>query len=314
MARRGSGGAGRFFINVMITLILVFAGLVVLISAGGWQAVSETLGVGDPNASVSQLSETDNRKVEREPNAKTPQEWLNTLFGGASSAAKPNIDQHKILDALPKPAETPGVAEQPQAEQSQPAGNPEIQTAITTLATIPEAKPDTSGYNRDRYFGSWTKADGMCGKATTRDLILARDLKNVTFNKDCHVQSGTLADPYTGKTIEFKRGAKTSADVQIDHVVALQDAWGSGAKHWSQAQRVKYANSPDVLLAVDGKQNMGKGSGLLPKVGTPWLPANKDYWCAYTAKRVQIKHDWGLSMSAQEKASTGALLAGCMVQ
>lgn len=320
MARRGrgAGSGGKYALGVLGAVLCAFIGVVVLITTGGWQIVSTTAGVGNADASVADVSSADRRKMEREPNAKTPQEWLNTLLGGASSTTGQHVDQKKILDTIPKTTTPPETSEpaqnQSQPEQTPSLVSPEIQTAITNLAAIPTAKPDTSGYNRDRYFGTWQHADSMCGKATTRDLILARDLKNVTFNKDCHIQSGTLADPYTGRTIEFKRGPKTSADVQIDHVVALQDAWGSGAKHWSQNKRTQYANSPDVLLAVDGKQNMGKGSGLLPKVGTPWLPANKNYWCTYAAKRVQIKHDWGLTMSPQEKTATGTLLAGCVAQ
>lgn len=94
-----------------------------------------------------------------------------------------------------------------------------------------------------------------------RDDVLARDLTDVIFSaaKRCQVSSGTLADPYTGKTILFVRGRNTSAAVQIDHVVALANAWQSGARDWTTAQRYRFGNDPYNLLAVDGPANQDQG-------------------------------------------------------
>ena len=148
-------------------------------------------------------------------------------------------------------------------------------------------------------------------------------MTDVKKNAKCQVVSGTLADPYTGRTIRFTRGPKTSAAVQIDHVVALQDAWASGARDWTQEKRVEYANSPDVLLASDGPANMAKGNGLdfngtsrwlTQKTGAPdvWMPDNTAYRCDYMAKRAQIKAQWGLTMTAREKQQTVSVLASCV--
>jgi hypothetical protein len=110
--------------------------------------------------------------------------------------------------------------------------------------------------------------------------------------------------------------------VQIDHVVALLDAYGSGARNWSQARRVQYANDPDVLLAVDGPANMAKGAGL-DFAGTAqyraqgtvapdvWMPDNKAYRCDYMTKRVNIKAKYGLTMTAREKQQTVQYIAAC---
>lgn len=111
--------------------------------------------------------------------------------------------------------------------------------------------------------------------------------------------------------------------MQIDHVVALLDAWESGARDWDQAKRVQYANSPDVLLASDGPANMAKGSGLdvngtalyRPQdSGAPdvWMPDNKAYRCDYAAKRATIKSKWGLTMTPREKQQTVSVLSQCM--
>lgn len=186
------------------------------------------------------------------------------------------------------------------------------------------AQPHTDGYDRATVFGGWAKSDSApCSGANTRDVVLARDLDDAAWSDSCHVKSGSLRDPYTGATIRFTRGKSTSSAVQIDHVVALQDAWASGAWQWSQDKRVAYANSPDVLLAVDGPANEAKGSGVASLAGGKadadrvawggevWLPSNGAYRCDYMAKRAWIKNTYGLSMTGEEKSQTVSVLEAC---
>lgn len=215
-----------------------------------------------------------------------------------------------------------------------------IQDALTTTENTQTATPHPKGYDRTNEFGGWADSSQLCGYGTTRDYILKRDMTNVSMDSQCKVQSGTLTDPYTGKTIRFQRDQyrkvngktrKVSGDstaVQIDHVVALNDAWASGLwKTDRKADRVKYANDPDVLLASQGEANNEKSMGvnlyakgvpssLKPKWkdSTPsvWLPSNKPYQCAYMAKRVYIKHKYGLTMSTWEKQETVSLLRQCV--
>ena len=129
-------------------------------------------------------------------------------------------------------------------------------------------RPDSTGYDRDSFGFRATDDDG--DGCDVRDVVLARDLTDVIFSaaKRCQVSSGTLADPYTGKTILFVRGRNTSAAVQIDHVVALANAWQSGARDWTTAQRYRFGNDPYNLLAVDGPANQDKGSAP-PLTGFP---------------------------------------------
>lgn len=117
-----------------------------------------------------------------------------------------------------------------------------------------------------------------------REDILARDLTDVAYvtRNGCKVKSGVLNDPYTGKVIHFTRGQNTSAAVQIDHVVALQNAWQSGAKDWNARKRMQFANDPYNLLAVDGPANQGKGSAS----AAYWLPTNASYRCDYVARQI----------------------------
>ena len=94
-----------------------------------------------------------------------------------------------------------------------------------------------AGYDRDLFGFRQTDDDG--NGCDVREDVLARDLTDVRYRQHgCKVESGTLADPYTGKTIHFVRGARTSSAVQIDHVVALENAWRSGASTWDHSQAV----------------------------------------------------------------------------
>ena len=92
--------------------------------------------------------------------------------------------------------------------------------ALTVLNTLPvKGRAAKTGYSRAQFGDGWSNTNGC----DTRNIILHRDLTSVVMGTDCKVMSGTLNDPYTGKTIPFQRGEDTSDDVQIDHVVALLD-------------------------------------------------------------------------------------------
>ena len=105
---------------------------------------------------------------------------------------------------------------------------------VLNQLTVDDAQ-DASGYDRDSFGYRQTDEDG--NGCDIREDVLARDLQN-TVTTGCQVESGVLEDPYTGTNIEFTRGKSTSSAVQIDHVVALENAWQSGAKSWSTAEKV----------------------------------------------------------------------------
>lgn len=171
-------------------------------------------------------------------------------------------------------------------------------------------RPDSTGYDRDSFGFRATDDDG--DGCDVRDDVLARDLTDVIFSaaKRCQVSSGTLADPYTGKTILFVRGRNTSAAVQIDHVVALANAWQSGARDWTTAQRYRFGNDPYNLLAVDGPANQDKGSAS----AAYWLPTNGEYRCEYVARQIGVKRHYGLTVTTSEKRSMLAVLRACPAQ
>lgn len=316
----GKGGPWREFLDGMVVWILVCVCIVVLVSSGAWNVISDKVGIGHA-ASTSDLTKAPD-EAQRRADAKSITDLLAGLAGHKDTTPKTDAG----TTAAPK-ADTgsdAGTKTDTRAAAGSWGSDPAVwQAGLDATNTITTAKARPGGYDRERYFDGW--ASNGCGSATTRDTILARDLKDVVKNPRCQVTSGTLSDPYTGRTIQFRRGRNTSSAVQIDHVVALLDAWESGARDWDQAKRVQYANSPDVLLASDGPANMAKGSGLdvngtslyRPQdSGAPdiWMPDNKAYRCDYMAKRATIKSKWGLTMTPREKQQTVSVLSQCMAE
>jgi len=180
-------------------------------------------------------------------------------------------------------------------------------TALALLATLPiKGRAAKTGYDRSGDFGSaWLDVDR--NGCDTRNDILARDLTDIVTSETCRVQSGTLTGPYTGETIGFVRGTSTSSLVQIDHVVALSNAWQTGAQQLTQVQRESLANDPLNLLAVDGATNSSKGAGDT----ATWLPPRKSYRCAYVARQVSVKATYGLWVTPAEHAAMIRVLSDC---
>lgn len=143
----------------------------------------------------------------------------------------------------------------------------------------------------------------------TRDDILKRDLTGVRFTGGrCKVASGTLADdPYTGTTVPFVRGR---SKVDVDHVVALSDAWQKGAGTWDAETRRRFANDPLNLLAVDASTNRRKSDG----DAATWLPPNKAYRCTYVARQIAVKKKYGVWVTGGERDAMKRVLAGCPQQ
>lgn len=164
-------------------------------------------------------------------------------------------------------------------------------------------KNTTEKYYRKLFYDSWGQTATGCN---TREAVLTRDLKNIIFN-GCKVQSGTLQDPYTGKTIEFIRGQETSDAVQIDHVVALSNAWTTGAYAFDAETRYEISQDPLNLLAVEGQANQDK----VDKDASDWLPSYEPFRCQYVARQISVKAKYHLWVTPAEKSAMQTVLAAC---
>ena len=184
------------------------------------------------------------------------------------------------------------------------------QNATAALAKLAvKGRAPKTGYDRDLFSDGWGDQPGGCD---SRNFILKRDLTQVKMRsgESCIVASGVLADPYTGKKINFVRGVKTSLAVQIDHVVAVSDAWQKGAQQITSASRYNFYNDPLNLLAVDGPTNGSKSDS----DAASWLPPNKAYRCAYVARQVAVKLKYKLWVTKAEKAAIAGVLVKCPSQ
>lgn len=179
--------------------------------------------------------------------------------------------------------------------------------AITALEKLEvKGRAPKTGYSRDQFGDGWQ----MIGLCDMRNIILKRDMTDVTVNPECKVLTGTLNDPYTGEQIGFIRGGDTSDDVQIDHVVALSDAWQKGAQQLTYHRRVELANDPIELLAVDGQANQQKGDS----DAASWLPPNKLFRCQYVARQIAVKRKYDLWVTEAERQAMARVLGSCPAQ
>ncbi|MER7130458.1 HNH endonuclease family protein [Streptosporangium saharense] len=189
------------------------------------------------------------------------------------------------------------------------AGGKSSAEALSELGRLQvKGRAPMTGFDRDRFGPAWSDVDH--NGCDTRNDILKRDLKDETFKAgthDCIVLTGVLDDPYSGKTIKFERGQKTSSAVQIDHVVALADAWQKGAQQLPEGKRKELANDPLNLLAVDGPLNSQKGAG----DAATWLPPRGAYRCAYVSRQIQVKAKYDLWVTSAEKDAMQKILNSC---
>ncbi|MFJ3304871.1 HNH endonuclease family protein [Streptomyces sp. NPDC086549] len=214
------------------------------------------------------------------------------LKGGAIAAVVMTFAVTGCTDQQTKGSSGPGEA-----------GSGGAAVAAADSLTVKGRAPKT-GYSRARFGTAWADTDS--NSCDTRDDILKRDLKEVKFTGGtCKVTYGLLEpDPYSGKDVTYRRGR---SQVDIDHVVALSDAWQKGAKYWDPSKRIALANDPLNLLAVDASTNRGKGDGDT----ATWLPPNSAYRCAYVAAQVAVKKKYGLWVTAAEKTTMKKVLTAC---
>jgi len=173
--------------------------------------------------------------------------------------------------------------------------------AKSVLSTIKVENEYKTGYKR-RLFIHWADLNG--DGCDTREEILKRDSisKPQVDPYRCYVVAGDWVSPYDGAKLSDR------GDVDIDHVVALKEAWDSGAWAWSESQRKAYANDMTdlrTLIAVTDRVNVSKSD----KDPSNWMPPLQSYWCTYLGDWISVKARWGLSMDQSEFGRISNLLA-----
>lgn len=200
-----------------------------------------------------------------------------------------------ILPALPLAAvllAAPASAAPPPPPSAAAARKELAQLKVRTQGTL-------SGYSRAK-FPQWIDQGHNCN---TREIVLRRDGSGVRVGADCYPTKGRWYSPYDGKTLTNPH------KVDIEHLVALAEAWRSGARSWSTAKRRAFANDlrhPELWTA-DHPVNMDKGG----KDPARWLPPRHAFRCTYIRAYVNVKYVWSLSVDPAEKRAIAAVLARC---
>jgi hypothetical protein len=206
-----------------------------------------------------------------------------------------------VQESLPPQAEQLSQTETPPSEQEvSPVGS--AAEALETLEV--KGKAPKTGYARDQFGDGWDTVNGC----SVRNIILYRDLQNPVLDDECKVIAGTLIDSYSDETIQFT--PEKSSDVQIDHVIALSDAWQKGAQLLTKDVRKQLANDPLELIAVSGKQNQAKSDG----DAETWLPKKKSFRCPYVARQIAVKVKYSLWVTQAEKDAMNRVLVTCPAQ
>ena len=159
------------------------------------------------------------------------------------------------------------------------------------------------GYDRD-LFKHWVDADGD-GCDARREVLIAEAVAAPSVGSPCSLSGGEWLSRYDGQVTS---GNGSSFDV--DHMVPLAEAWGSGAHNWTADRREGYANDlgfADSLIAVSASSNRSKGA----RDPAEWLPPVQSVHCWYAAAWIQVKTRWDLAVDQNEAATLRSVLAGC---
>ncbi|MBV7699632.1 HNH endonuclease family protein [Streptomyces sp. TRM70350] len=214
--------------------------------------------------------------------------------GGSSTGGGAGVPGGHAVSPLKNPDGTKSGL----ASVTNKADKAEARKLIETVPT--KGRGPKTGYDRDKFGYAWMDtADGVPlarNGCDTRNDLLSRDGRNLRFRSgsDCVVVAMTLQDPYTGKTIEWRK--QQAAEVQVDHVVPLSYSWQMGASRWPESKREQFANDVLNLLPVEGRANSAKGdSG-----PASWLPPNKPIRCAYVVRFAQVALKYEMPVTAAD--------------
>ncbi len=224
------------------------------------------------------------------------------LLAGCGSSASPAPTTKVGTASLSTQSETPSTVD-PEVD-TLPVKGRAASPALAALDALPvKGRAPKTGYSREQFGQAWT--DVNRNGCDTRTDILGATLTGITRRVRCTIMSGILSDPYTGRSITYIRGG--TSEVDIDHVVALSNAWQTGAFAFPFAKRVALANDPVNLLAVDASTNRQKSDG----DAATWLPPNKAFRCDYVARQITVKRKYELWVTAPEASAMKTILQSC---
>lgn len=233
----------------------------------------------------------------------------------ASQSATEPSDSTPFITTSPSPSNvatgTPVPATSPSpAPSTKPASSPSPSATASTgqlplaelLTILPTAPEQRAGYDRS-LFRHWTDADGD-GCDTRREVLIEESLTVVAVSATCGISGGSWVSVYDGLAFTDPSG------LDIDHVVALAEAWDSGAYGWSADRRERFANDLGVswsLIAVSASSNRSKSD----QDPADWLPPSSGDLCPYLSAWIAVKVRWSLAVDTGERSELASLTASC---
>lgn len=184
-------------------------------------------------------------------------------------------------------------------------GNSPLATEVLSRLEVKGRAPKT-GYSREQFYSGWPTVDGC----NLRQKILKREFGDTAVmdeKEPCNVVAGSFVEPYTGGYRSYSSRTEIGKGLQIDHIVALSDAWQKGAQYMEKSVRYQIATDPLNLVAADASANMIKSDG----DAATWLPSNKLFHCQYVARQVSVKYKYGLWVSEAERDAITQVLESC---
>ena len=217
--------------------------------------------------------------------------------------ANPNNYQNKIQ---PESVSAGASEAANEVKNSDTAENSPLASEVLAKLEVKGRAPKT-GYKRTEFYNGWPDIDGC----NLRQRILKRDFgETAATDEKCNVVAGKFYEPYTGEVMEFHTRKEISKGVQIDHVVALSDAWQKGAQYKTSEVRYQIATDPLNLIAVQAAANQQKSDG----DAATWLPRNKSFRCQYVARQISVKYKYSLWVTEAEKEAMSQILETCPEQ
>jgi Protein of unknown function (DUF1524) len=172
----------------------------------------------------------------------------------------------------------------------------------TAIAALKVASENHSGYDRSK-FPHWVDADHD-GCDTREEVLLAEAIVKPHKGAGCTLTGGRWYSYY-----DNKYWSDTNR-IDIDHVVALAEAWESGARTWTTDRRKAYAKDLDdrrTLVGVTDTVNAAKSAD----DPANWLPPVASMRCRYVRNWVAIKIRWWLTVNNAEKNALTWIASGC---
>ena len=205
--------------------------------------------------------------------------------------------------ALPNPTEVPQASASPSTTDTQKPISAESQALLAAQALVERGRSASTNYSRDAFGSAWKDVDR--NGCDTRNDILGRDFTTAIYKagtNDCKVIGGTWTDPYSNESYTF---TEQPSEAQIDHVVALSNAWQMGADLWTAEMRTEFANDPLNLIVTVASLNRQKSDSN----AASWLPPYKPGRCDFIARQVAVKTKWQLFVTSSEKSAMLGILS-----